>query len=249
MIIIKAPEHIGYMRESGAIAGGSLARARDALRVGMTTKELDSVVHDYIVSQGATPSFLGYNGFPASSCISVNDEVIHGIPSDYRLQAGDLVSIDVGACKNGFHGDCADTFLVGEASPAKARLIERTKQSFYDGIAAWRVGGRVGDISAAIQHSAEQSGYSVVLEYVGHGVGAHLHEEPDIPNYGTSGHGPRLFAGMTLAIEPMVCEKRPDITVDANGWTVRTKDGGLAAHYENTVLLTEAGVEILTPHD
>ena len=249
MIVIKTPAHIEAMRVSGRIAGESLLAAKEALRVGMTTKELDAVVHRYILSQKATPSFLGYNGFPAASCISVNDAVIHGFPSDYRLREGDIVSIDVGACKDGFHGDCADTFPVGSVTDEALRLIAVTKQSFYDGIAAYRNGGRIGDLSAAIQQRVETNGFSVVKEYVGHGVGAHLHEEPDVPNYGRAGHGPRLYANMTIAIEPMVCEKSAAIYVDKDGWKVLTRDGGLAAHYENTVLLTETGVEILTPHD
>lgn len=237
------------MREAGRIAGGALIAAREALRVGMTTEELDSVVHDYIVSEGATPSFLGYNGFPASACISVNDEVIHGIPGDRVLKEGDIVSVDVGACKGGFHGDCADTFPVGNISEEASRLITVTRQSFYAGIAAYEPGGRIGDLSAAIQAFAEEAGYSVVREYVGHGIGSHLHEEPDVPNYGKAGRGPRLYANMTIAIEPMVCEQARDIFVEDNNWTVKTRDGRLSAHYENTVLLTETGVEILTPHD
>ena len=248
MIILKSSRQIEAMRESGRITGSALLAAKDALRPGMTTKDLDRVVHDYIVSQGATPSFLGYNGFPASACISVNDEVIHGIPGDRVLREGDIVSIDVGAFKDGFHGDCADTFPVGQVSEEALSLIRATRQSFYDGIAAYQPGGRIGDISAAIQASAEGQGYSVIREYVGHGVGAHLHEEPDVPNYGKAGRGPRLYANMTIAIEPMVCEKARDIFVEDNGWTVRTRDGHLSAHYENTVLLTETGVEILTPH-
>ena len=249
MITVKSQAQIDAMREAGRIAGGALVAARAALKVGMTTAELDRVVHDYIVSQGAIPSFLGYNGFPASACISVNDEVIHGIPDSRVLKDGDIVSIDVGACKGGFHGDCADTFPVGNISEEAQRLITVTRQSFYDGIAAYRPGLRIGDISAAIQASIEQAGYSVVREFVGHGIGSHLHEDPDVPNYGKPGRGPRLYANMTIAIEPMVCEKARDIYVESNNWTVRTCDGALSAHYENTVLLTESGVEILTPHD
>lgn len=249
MITVKSQAQIDAMREAGRIAGGALVAARAALKVGMTTAELDRVVHDYIVSQGAIPSFLGYNGFPASACISVNDEVIHGIPDSRVLKDGDIVSIDVGACKGGFHGDCADTFPVGNISEEAQRLITVTRQSFYDGIAAYKPGLRIGDISAAIQASIETAGYSVVREFVGHGIGSHLHEDPDVPNYGKPGRGPRLYANMTIAIEPMVCEKARDIYVESNNWTVRTRDGALSAHYENTVLLTETGVEILTPHD
>lgn len=249
MITIKSQTHINAMRESGRIAGSALLAAKAALRVGMTTRDLDRVVHDYIVSQGAAPSFLGYNGFPASACISVNDEVIHGIPSDRVLRDGDIVSIDVGACKDGFHGDCADTFPVGNISDEAMRLITVTRRSFYDGIAAYKPGLRVGDISAAIQACVEQAGYSVVREFVGHGIGSHLHEDPDVPNYGRAGRGPRLCANMTIAIEPMVCVRARDIYVEDNNWTVKTRDGALSAHYENTVLLTDNGVEILTPHD
>ncbi len=249
MIVVKSNAHIEAMREAGRIAGGALLAAKAALRPGITTRQLDKVVYDYILSQGATPSFLGYSGFPASACISVNDEVIHGIPDERVLVDGDIVSIDVGACKGGFHGDCADTFGVGEISDEAHRLITVTRQSFFDGIAAFQPGGRVGDISAAIQQTVESNGYSVVREFVGHGVGAHLHEEPDVPNYGKAGRGPRLYANMTIAIEPMVCLKARDIYVTENNWTVKTCDHALAAHYENTVLLTENGVEILTPHD
>ena len=249
MITVKSQAQIEAMRESGRIAGGALLAAKAALKAGMTTAELDKVVYDYIVSQGATPSFLGYSGFPASACISVNDEVIHGIPDDRVLKEGDIVSIDVGACKGGFHGDCADTFPVGNISDEAQRLITVTRRSFYDGIAVYEPGKRVGDISAAIQASIEKAGYSVVREYVGHGIGSHLHEDPDVPNYGKPGRGPRLYANMTIAIEPMVCLKARDIYVEKNNWTVKTRDGSLSAHYENTVLLTETGVEILTPHD
>lgn len=249
MISIKSSAQVNAMREAGRIAGSALLAAKAALKPGMTTAELDRVVYNYIVKEGATPSFLGYNGFPASACISVNDEVIHGIPDSRVLCEGDIVSIDVGACKGGFHGDCADTFPVGNISEEAQRLITVTRRSFYDGIAVYQPGIRIGDISAAIQASIEKAGYSVVREFVGHGIGAHLHEDPDVPNYGKAGRGPRLSPNMTIAIEPMVCEKARDIFVERNNWTVRTRDGSLAAHYENTVLLTETGVEILTPHD
>ena len=200
----------------------------------------------FIRQQGAVPSFLHYNGYPASVCISVNDEIIHGIPGKRVLREGDIVSVDVGAYIGGFHGDCAATFPCGRISPEAQRLIDVTRQSFFEGIRLAREGQRLQDISAAVQTYVEQNGFSVVREYVGHGVGAKMHESPEIPNYGRPGHGPRLLRGMTLAIEPMVNAGSAAITQLSDGWTVKTADGKWAAHYENTILITDGAPEILT---
>jgi methionyl aminopeptidase len=216
------------------------------VRPGVTTKEIDKAVHDFIVSQGATPSFLHLYGYPASICISVNDEVIHGIPGNRVLQDGDIVSVDVGACVEGFHGDCCATFACGTIDPEAQRLIDVTRQSFFEGIRFAKEGFRVGDISAAIQTYVESNGYSIVREYVGHGVGAAMHESPEVPNFGRSGRGPRLLRGMTLAIEPMVNAGGAAIRQLSDGWTVKTLDGKLSAHYENTILITDGEPEILT---
>jgi methionyl aminopeptidase len=203
-------------------------------------------VEHFIRQQGAVPSFLNYNGFPASACISINDEVIHGIPGDRVLQDGDIVSVDVGAYVDGFHGDCAATFACGTISPEAQRLIDVTRQSFFEGIRFAKEGYRLYDISAAIQEYVESNGFSIVREFVGHGIGAHLHEDPAVPNYGRKGRGPRLLRGMTLAIEPMVNAGKADIWQLSDGWTVKTQDGKYAAHYENTILITDGEPEILT---
>ena len=212
----------------------------------MTTQEINDAVERFIRQQGAVPSFLHYNGYPASACISVNDEIIHGIPGKRVLQEGDIVSVDVGAYIGGFHGDCAATFPCGRISPEAQRLIDVTRQSFFEGIRFAREGQRLQDVSAAVQAYVEQNGFSVVREYVGHGVGAKMHESPEIPNYGRPGHGPRLLRGMTLAIEPMVNAGSAAITQLSDGWTVKTADGKWAAHYENTILITDGAPEILT---
>jgi methionyl aminopeptidase len=216
---------------------------------GVSTKEIDKAVHDYIVSQGAKPSFLGYHGFPASACISVNSTVIHGIPGGYVLQEGDIVSVDVGAYYKGFHGDCAATFACGAVSADAQKLIEVTKQSFFEGIRFAKRGHRVSDISHAIQTYVESNGFSVVRSFVGHGVGAQLHEEPEVPNFGAAGRGPRLLPGMTIAVEPMVNAGTYDVRVLRDGWTTVTADGKLSAHYENTVLITDGEPEILTVNE
>jgi methionyl aminopeptidase len=216
------------------------------VRPGVTTAEIDKAVYDYILSQGATPSFLNYGGFPASACISVNEVVIHGIPDNRVLKEGDIVSIDVGAKWKGFHGDCAATFACGQISPEAQRLIDVTKQSFFEGIQYARKGNRVSDISHAVQAYVEENGFSVVRSFVGHGVGANLHEEPEVPNFGKPGRGPRLVPGMTIAVEPMVCQGGYDVRVLKDKWTTVTVDGKLAAHYENTVLITDGEPEILT---
>lgn len=246
MINIKTQKDIEQMRKACRITAGALKMAGEAIRPGMTTAELDRKIKSFIEQNGAKPSFLNYNGFPASACISVNEEVIHGIPGDRVLLEGDIVKVDVGAYYLGFHGDCANTFPVGDISDEAKRLIEVTRQSFFEGIKNVKDGSRVGDIGSAIQSYVETNGYSVVRDYIGHGVGEHLHEEPDVPNYGRSGHGPRLYKGMTIAIEPMVCQGGYKVKTLDNDWTVVTCDGKLAAHYENTVVITDTGVEILT---
>ena len=235
------------MREAGRITGEALLVARDRIRPGISTKELDDAIRHHIEKRGAKPSFLGLYGFPGSACISINDEVIHGIPSKDRiLQEGDIVKIDVGAYYKGFHGDSARTFPVGKVSDEAARLIAATKQSFYQGLSAVKIGNRVGDIGYAIDSYVQEQGFSVVRRYVGHGVGRAVHEAPDVPNYGTPGRGSRLCAGLVIAIEPMVNAGSFDVCEHADGWTVKTVDGKLSAHYENTVALTEEGVINLT---
>ena len=246
-IILKTAEQIRLMKDAGRITGEAILKARDVIRPGVSTWEVDRVIHDYIVKCGAKPSFLGYAGFPGSACISVNSEVIHGIPSRKRiLEEGDLVKVDVGALYRGYHGDSAKTFAVGRVSPEATRLMERTKECFYRGVAKAIAGNRIGDVGHAVQACAEEAGFSVVREYVGHGVGSHLHEEPDVPNYGTEGRGCRLYAGMTIAIEPMVNAGGAGVRVLPDGWTVVTSDGRLSAHYEHTVAVTDDGPVLLT---
>ena len=246
MIAIKNERELAFMRQACKITAAARALAGEMVRPGVSTQQIDKAVYDYIVSQGARPSFLNYNGYPASICISVNDTVIHGIPGGYVLQEGDIVSIDVGAYYKGFHGDCAATFPCGTISAKAEKLIKVTKQSFYEGLRFAKRGHRVSDISHAIQTYVESNGYSVVRSFVGHGVGAQLHEEPEVPNFGAPGRGPRLIPGMTLAIEPMVNAGVADVRVLKDGWTTVTADGKLSAHYENTVLITDGEPEILT---
>ena len=246
MITLKSSHEIDLMRQAGKITAAARALAGEMVRPGVTTQEIDKAVEEFIRKQGAVPSFLNYNGYPASACISVNDEVIHGIPGKRVLQEGDIVSIDVGAYLGGFHGDCAATFACGKISDEAQRLIDVTRQSFFEGIKFAKEGCRVQDISAAVQAYVEGQGFSVVREFVGHGVGAHLHESPEVPNFGRSGRGPRLLRGMTLAIEPMVNLGGAAILQLNDGWTVKTRDGKLSAHYENTILITDGEPEILT---
>lgn len=246
MITIKNAHQLEAMRQACKITAAARALAGEMVRPGVTTRQIDKAVHDFIVSQGAKPSFLNYSGYPASACISVNSTVIHGIPSGYVLKEGDIVSVDVGAYYKGFHGDCAATFPCGAISAEAQRLIDVTKQSFFEGLAFVRPGHRVSDISHAIQTYVESNGYSVVRAFVGHGVGAQLHEEPEVPNFGAPGHGPRLLPGMTLAIEPMVNMGTYQVHVLKDRWTTVTADGKLSAHYENTVLITDGEPEILT---
>ena len=246
MIIIKNGHDLEAMRQACRITAAARALAGEMVRPGVSTKEIDKAVHDYIVAQGAKPSFLGYHGFPASTCISVNSTVVHGIPNNYVLKEGDIVTVDVGAYYKGFHGDCAATYPCGTVSAEAEKLIAVTKQSFFEGIRFATRGHRVSDISHAIQTYVESNGFSVVRSFVGHGVGAQLHEDPEVPNYGAPGRGPRLLPGMTLAIEPMVNVGTYEVRVLKDGWTSVTADGKLSAQYENTVLITDGEPEILT---
>lgn len=247
MITLKSSHEIELMRRAGKITAAARALAGEMVAPGVTTREIDKAVYRYIKSQGAVPSFLNYNGYPASVCISVNDEVIHGIPGNRVLRDGDIVSIDVGAYKDGVHGDCAATFICGSVSEEAKRLIEVTRQSFFEGLKFAREGYRVPDISSAVQRYVEQNGFSVVREYVGHGIGAKLHESPEVPNFVEPRAGrPRLLRGMTIAVEPMVNAGTAAVKVLPDGWTVKTADGKLSAHYENTILITDGEPEILT---
>ena len=246
MITLKSPHEIELMRRAGKITAAARAVARDMVRPGVTTAQIDKAVFQFIKEQGAIPSFLHYNGYPASVCVSVNDEIIHGIPGKRVLQEGDIVSVDVGAFIGGFHGDCAGTYPCGQVSDEALRLIRVTQQSFFEGIKYAREGYRLSDISAAVQAYVEANGFSVVREYVGHGIGRQMHEAPEVPNYGKPGHGPRLLRGMTIAVEPMVNGGSAAIKQMPDGWTVKTADGKNAAHYENTVLITAGEPELLT---
>ena len=246
MITLKSPHEIELMRRAGKITAAARAVARDMVKPGVTTAQIDKAVFQFIKEQGAIPSFLHYNGYPASVCVSVNDEIIHGIPGKRVLQEGDIVSVDVGAFIGGFHGDCAGTYPCGQVSDEALRLIRVTQQSFFEGIKYAREGYRLSDISAAVQAYVEANGFSVVREYVGHGIGRQMHEAPEVPNYGKPGHGPRLLRGMTIAVEPMVNGGPAAIKQMPDGWTVRTADGKNAAHYENTVLITAGEPELLT---
>lgn len=246
MICVKTDRELEIMRRACKITAAARALAGEMVRPGVTTGEIDKAVHDFIVSQGAKPSFLHYQGYPGSACISVNEVVIHGIPGNRVLKDGDIVSVDVGAFWQGFHGDCAATFACGTISQEAQRLIDVTKQSFFEGIRFARQGNRVSDISHAVQTYVEANGFSVVRAFVGHGVGEHLHEEPSVPNYGAPGKGPRLVKNMTIAVEPMVNMGTYDVRVLRDGWTTVTADGKLAAHYENSILITDGEAEILT---
>lgn len=247
MIIIKTDNEIEYMRQAGRIVGNTLLRLEEVIRPGITTAELDRIAEEYIIKQGAKPSFKGYYGFPASICASVNEEVVHGIPSNKLvLQEGDIISVDCGAMLNGYHGDAARTFPVGKISKEARQLIEVTKESFFKGIKNAVVGNNLTDVSAEIQKYAESFGYSLVRDYVGHGIGKDMHEDPEIPNFGRPGRGPKLCKGMVLAIEPMVNIGKYHVRVEPNNWTVVTEDGSLSAHYENTVAILDDGPEILT---
>ena len=246
MIIVKSPREIEFMREACRITAGARTVARQAIAAGVATREIDREVHKFILRSGATPSFLNYGGFPASTCISVNEEVVHGFPGARKVREGDIVSVDVGAKVHGFNGDCAGTYPCGEISEEAKRLIEVTRQSFFEGIKFAREGYRLSDISHAVQEYAESHGYSIVREYVGHGIGRRMHESPEVPNFGNPGHGPRLLRGLTIAVEPMVNAGSAAIRQMPDGWTVKTADGKNAAHYENTILITDGDPELLT---
>lgn len=246
MIQLRTAEEAEKMKIAGQIAGRALLAAAAAVAPGVTTAQIDRVAREAIESAGAYPSFLGYGGFKGSACVSINDEVIHGIPGKKLIHEGDLVKIDVGACKDGFHGDCAGTFYAGEVSAEAKHLAEVTRQSFYEGIKYARVGYRISDISAAIQEYAEKNGCSVVRQYVGHGVGEKLHEDPEVPNFGRPGHGPRLLPGMTIAVEPMLNAGAYDVVVLPDGWTVKTADKSLSAHFEHSILITKGDPVLLT---
>lgn len=247
MIQIKTPKEIEAMREACRISAGALRAGGAAIRPGATTADVDKAIYDYIVSRGAKPNFKGLYGFPGSACISVNQELIHGIPSKkVVLREGDIVSIDTGAAVHGWNGDNAYTFACGSVDARAQKLLDVTKEALYRGIAAAVPGNRVGDISAAVQQYVEENGFSVVRNYVGHGVGRELHEDPEVPNYGQPGRGPRLVSGMVIAIEPMVNEKSHVVKTLSDGWTVVTADGGLSAHFEHTIAITPNGPVILT---
>ena len=247
MIVLKTGRELKVMREACRISAEALKLAGSAVEPGVTTAELDKIAEKYILSQGAKPNFKNYNGYPATACISINNEVIHGIPSKKRvIKAGDIVSIDLGAKFEGYHGDNAATFACGDVSEEAKRLMDTTRESLYEGIAAAVSGGRLGDIGAAVQQYVEKRGYSVVRQFVGHGIGTQLHEAPEVPNFGTHGRGIRLMPGMTLAIEPMVNMGLSDVKVMPDGWTVLTKDGSLSAHFEHTIVITPDGPQILT---
>ena len=246
MITLKSEHEIELMRRAGKITAAARALAREMVKPGVTTQQIDKAVYHFIKSQGATPSFLNYNGYPASVCVSVNDEIIHGIPGKRVLREGDIVSVDVGAYIGGFHGDCAGTYPCGQVSDEALDLIRVTQQSFFEGLKFAREGYRLSDISHAVQEYAESHGYSIVREYVGHGIGRRMHESPEVPNFGNPGHGPRLLRGMTIAVEPMVNAGSAAIRQMPDGWTVRTADGRNAAHYENTILITDGDPELLT---
>ncbi len=247
MIHLKNSAQITAMKDAGRITGEALLVARDMVRPGVSTFEIDQAIRRYIEKCGAVPAFLGYGGFPASACISINDEVIHGIPSKKRiLKDGDIVKIDTGAIYKGYVGDSARTIPVGEVSVEAKKLIEVTRDSFWKGIEVLQIGNRLGDVGHAIDSVVVENGFSTVRRYVGHGIGTSLHESPDVPNFGTPGRGTRLCAGMTLAIEPMVNVGTFEVKEMPDGWTVKTLDGSLSAHYENTVALTSDGVIVLT---
>lgn len=247
MVVVKTKREIELMREACRISAAALKLAGEAVKPGVTTGEIDKIAYDFIISQGAEPNFLHYNGYPATACISINDEVIHGIPNRNRIiREGDLVSIDLGAKKDGYHGDNAATFAAGAISDEAKRLNDTTRESLYEGIKAAVVGGRLGDIGAAVQEYCEARGYSVVREFTGHGVGTALHEDPAVPNYGTRGRGVRLVPGMTIAIEPMINLGKAGVKTLSDGWTVKTIDGKLSAHWEHTIVITNDGPQILT---
>lgn len=246
MIYIKSPEEIEKIRAACVVVRDTLLHVGKNIRAGMTTQEVDALVHDYIVASGATPSSLGYYGFPGSACISVNEVVVHGIPSERPLRDGDIVSVDVTAEKDGYNGDACRTFCIGNVSPERRKLVKVTEECFFEGIKGLQAGTPLYDIGYRVQRHAESNGLGVVRAFVGHGIGRDMHEDPSVPNYGKKGTGMRLKAGMTICIEPMITQGDYRVKTLSDGWTTVTQDGSAAAHYENTVLITEDGVEILT---
>ena len=247
MIVLKTGRELSIMREACKISAQALKLIGEAIEPGVTTAELDRIAEKFIRNCGATPNFKGYNGYPATACISINNEVIHGIPTAKRkIQNGDIVSVDLGALFEGYHGDNAATFACGDVSEEAKRLMDATRESLYEGIKMARAGGRIGDISNAIQSYVEARGYSVVRDFVGHGVGTSLHEAPEVPNFGIAGRGVRLMPGMTLAIEPMINIGKPQVKIMPDGWTVLTQDGSLSAHFEHTIAITADGPQIMT---
>lgn len=250
MVVLKTGRELKIMREACRISAGALKIAGSAVEPGVTTAEIDRLAEKYIRSQGGIPNFKNYEGYPATACISINNEVIHGIPSEKRkIVEGDIVSIDLGAMFDGYHGDNAATFACGDVSEQAKRLMEVTHDALYKGIGAAKVGGRIGDIGHAVQSYVEANGFSVVRQFVGHGVGTHLHEAPEVPNFGNQGHGIRLMPGMTIAIEPMVNIGKPEVKIMPDGWTTLTKDGSLSAHFEHTIAITPDGPQIMTVAD
>ncbi len=246
MVIFKSQNEIDRIRKASQIVARTLNFLESHVQPGITTRELDQIAESEIRKAGAIPAFKGYRGFPATLCVSINEEVVHGIPSDRKLKEGDIVGLDLGCIWDGFYGDAAKTYPVGEVSEIAKRLLETTENSLMIGIDQARVGNRIGDIGYAVQTLAESKGYSVVRDFVGHGIGRNLHEDPQVPNYGTRGQGPRIKAGMVLAIEPMVCQGRADVEVLADNWTAVTRDGSLAAHFEHSIAITDNGPEILS---
>ena len=250
MVVLKTGRELKIMREACRISAGALKIAGSAVEPGVTTAEIDGLAEKYIRSHGGIPNFKNYEGYPATACISINNEVIHGIPSEKRkIVEGDIVSIDLGAMFDGYHGDNAATFACGDVSEQAKRLMEVTHDALYKGIGAAKVGGRIGDIGHAVQSYVEANGFSVVRQFVGHGVGTHLHEAPEVPNFGNQGHGIRLMPGMTIAIEPMVNVGKPEVKIMPDGWTTLTKDGSLSAHFEHTIAITPDGPQIMTVAD
>lgn len=246
MIYLKTPEEIELLRKSNVLVGKTLAEVAKAIRIGITTLELDKIAEDFIRSNGALPGFLGYQGFPNTLCISVNDQVVHGIPSNYALKDGDIVSVDCGTIIDGFYGDSAYTFCVGNVDPKVKRLLDTTKEALYKGIEQARHGNRIGDIGYAVQQHCQAAGYSVVREMVGHGIGRNMHEDPEVPNYGKRGQGLQLREGMVIAIEPMINMGNKGIVFERDGWTIRTIDRKPSAHFEHTVAIQKGDADILS---
>ncbi len=247
MVTVKSAQEIELMRKANQIVRDTLNLLEEKIKPGMTTKQLDKIAHDYIVGCNAVPSFLGYSGYPASICVSIDEEVVHGIPSPKRyIEEGQIVSVDIGSIYKGYNGDAARTFAIGKVSEEKQRLIDVTRQSFFEGVKILKEGVRLGDLGHAIQTYAESNGFSVVRALVGHGIGTDMHEDPEVPNYGKAGHGLRLKANMTIAVEPMINAGTFDVVMLDDGWTVVTADGKPSAHYENTLAITPDGVDILS---